>query len=80
MELIDLVDAAAAVQARAARALICVCLTENTFVPWHADAVKFSDLVQASGIILAWIGQAFVDIHLTAGTRVSCGALALERS
>lgn len=47
---------------------------------WHADAVEPSNLVQAGSIIMARIGHAFIDIHLTARTLVSLETLTLERA
>lgn len=45
---------------------------------WHADAGKLSDAVQASGIILAGHGQAFIDVNLTTRPSISPAALTLE--
>ncbi len=45
---------------------------------WHADAGELSDAVQASGIILAGHGKAFVDVNLTTWAGISPTALTLE--
>lgn len=45
---------------------------------WHADAGELSDAVQASGIILAGHGQAFIDVNLTTRASISPAALTLE--
>lgn len=45
---------------------------------WHADAVEAADLVQAGGIVMAGIGHAFVDVHLTTGSFVALQTLTLE--
>lgn len=45
---------------------------------WHADAGELSDAVQASGIILAGHGNAFIDVNLTTWASISPTALTLE--
>lgn len=45
---------------------------------WHADAGELSNAVQASGIILAGHGQAFIDVNLTTRAGISTAALTLE--
>lgn len=54
-EIVDLVDTIAVVQTWAVGALICIDLTKLPFVPWHADAVKVSYLIQAGGFIHTWV-------------------------
>lgn len=38
---------------------------------WHTYTLELPNLIQASGIILTWVGDAFIDINLTAGPRVA---------
>lgn len=38
---------------------------------WHTYTLKLPNLVQARGIILTWVGDALVDINLTAGPSVA---------
>lgn len=45
---------------------------------WHADAGELSNAVQASSVILAGHGQAFVNVNLTSWTGISSAALTLE--
>lgn len=45
---------------------------------WHADAGELSNAVQASGIILAGHGQAFINVNLTTRASISPAALTLE--
>lgn len=47
---------------------------------WHTDAVEAANLVQAGGIIMAGIGHAFVDVHLTTGSFIPLQTLTLERA
>jgi len=45
---------------------------------WHTDAGELSNAVQASGVVLAGHGQAFVDVNLTSRAGISPAALTLE--
>lgn len=45
---------------------------------WHTDAGELSNAVQASGIVLAGHGQAFVDVNLASRACISPAALTLE--
>lgn len=54
-EIVDLVDTFAVVQAWVACTLICINFTVLSFVSWHADALKVPDLIEAGGLIHAWI-------------------------
>lgn len=47
---------------------------------WHAYTGELSNAVQASGVILAGHGQAFVYVDLTAWTFISPTTLTLERA
>lgn len=60
--------------------LSIICKVTVSMTTWHADAVEPSNLVQAGSIIMARIGHAFIDIHLTARTLVSLETLTLERA
>lgn len=70
-ELVDLVHAVAIVQAGAAGTLVCVDLTVHALVTWHTYTLELPDLVQAGGIILTRVGDALIDINLTAGPCVA---------
>lgn len=45
---------------------------------WHAQACEAPDLIQAGGVVLAGVGMALVDVHLTARPRVALQTLAVE--
>lgn len=45
---------------------------------WHTYTLELPNLVQASGIILTRVGDALVDINLTAWPRVALQTLALK--
>lgn len=45
---------------------------------WHAQACEAPNLIQAGGIVLAGVGMALVDVHLTARPRVALQTLAVE--
>lgn len=47
---------------------------------WHTDAMEAADLIQAGGIIVARVGHAFIDVHLTTGSFIPLQTLALERA
>lgn len=47
---------------------------------WHTYTLELPNLVQASGIILTGVGDALVDVNLTAGSRVALQTLALKRT
>lgn len=78
VELVDLIDAVPVVQAGAAGTLVRVDFTVNALVTWHADTLEFTNLIQAGGVVLARIREAFIDVYLTAGTRIPLETLALE--
>lgn len=59
-------------------AVVTVQCNSTNLHTWHADAGKLSNAVQASGIILAWHGEALVDVNLTSRASISPAALALE--
>lgn len=48
------------------------------FFTCHANAAEASDSVQTGSIILAWAGQALVDIEFTASPYVALRTLTLE--
>lgn len=52
----------------------------DSSVAGHADAAETSALVQAGALVLARVGVALVDVHLTAGPCESAGAVAAERA
>lgn len=54
-EIVDLVDTFAIVQAWVAGTLICINFTVLSFVSWHADALKVSNLIQACGFVHAGV-------------------------
>lgn len=45
---------------------------------WHADAGELSNAVQASGVILAGHGQAFVYVNFTSWSGISPTTLTLK--
>lgn len=45
---------------------------------WHANAMEDPDLVQAGGIVLAWIRGTLIHIDFTTWARVTLLTLALE--
>lgn len=80
MEGVDLVNALSVVEARLAGTLISIDVAEDTLIARHTDTVEPSNLVQASGIIVAGIGHAFIDVHLTARSFIPLWTLALKRA
>lgn len=52
----------------------------RTPLTWHTETRESSDFIQAGGIILAWVGMAFVDVHFTARSCVALQTLTVERT
>lgn len=77
-EAIDHVPTDAVIHTRVALTVIYVNLTVSPHVTWHTDAGELSNAVQASGVVLAGHGQAFVDVNLTSRAGISPAALTLE--
>lgn len=77
-EAIDHVPTDAIIHTWVALTVIYVNLTVSPHVTWHTDAGELSNAVQASGVVLAGHGQAFVDVNLTSRAGISPAALTLE--
>lgn len=80
MEGVDLVDALAIVETRLAGTLICVDVAEHTLISRHTDAVEPSNLIQTSGVIMARVRHALIDVHLATRSFISLKTLALKRA
>lgn len=52
----------------------------NSFKTWHTETRESSNFIQAGGIILARVGVALIDVHLTARPCVALQTLTVERA
>lgn len=52
----------------------------GTVLTWHTNAVKTTNLIKASGIVLAWVRLALVHVHFAAWPLIALEALTLERA